>query len=134
MSEIDLCWSLKHKLLLKLSICLRESMGAMDLYNIFTTNLFWVVVDLNVISFYFIKTSFLKCLRICYTLHVLSSHFLFYNRFKYCFGSQYLAFMSNWFLSFQVCQIGHQSFNFLSKWFLPLSVGRKVLTWLTVYF
>ena len=55
-------------------------------------------------------------------------------RFKYHFSPQPLAFVSNWSLIFQLCQIGSQPFNFVSKWSLPLSVGWKMLTWLTIYF
>ena len=43
--------------------------------------------------------------------------------FKYRFGPQLLAFLSNYSLTFQVCQIGPQSFNIVSKWSLLLSIG-----------
>ena len=47
--------------------------------------------------------------------------------FKYRFGPQLLAFLSNYSLTFQVCQIGSQSFNIVSKWSLLLSIGWKIL-------
>jgi hypothetical protein len=56
------------------------------------------------------------------------------SRFKYYFGSQPLAFVSNWFLTFQLSQIGPQPFNLVSKWSLPLSDRWKILTWLMVFF
>ena len=56
-----------------------------------------------------------------------------YLRFKYVLVLN-LWPLSNWFLTFQLCQIGPQAFNLVSKWSLPLSVGWKILTWLTVFF
>jgi hypothetical protein len=44
------------------------------------------------------------------------------SRFKYRFSPQPLAFVSNWSLTFQLCQIGPQPFNLVLKWSLPLSV------------
>ena len=49
-------------------------------------------------------------------------------RFKYRFGPQPLTFVSNWFLTFQLCQFGPQSFNCVSKWSLLLSDGWNMLT------
>ena len=57
---------------------------------------------------------------------VYMSNFLF--RFKYRFGPQYLAFVSNWFLTFQMCQIDPQHFKLVSKWLLPISIEWKMLT------
>jgi hypothetical protein len=72
------------------------------------------------------------------TLNNISIHVLIKEnitiRFKYRFGPQPLAFVSNWSLTFQLCQIGPQPINLVSKWSLPLNVGWKLLTWLTVYF
>ena len=59
---------------------------------------------------------------------------IFLKWFKYRFGPQPLAVVSNWSLTFQLCQIGPRPFNLVSKWSLPLSVGWKMLTWLTVVF
>ena len=56
------------------------------------------------------------------------------KRFKYHFGPQPLAFVSNWSLTFQLCQISSQPFNLVSKSSLPLSIGWKILTWLMVFF
>ena len=53
--------------------------------------------------------------------------------FKYRFRPQSLAFVSNWSLIFQLCQIDTQPFNLVSKWSLPLSVGWKMLTRLTIW-
>jgi hypothetical protein len=56
-----------------------------------------------------------------------------FKTFKCRFGPQPLAFVSKCSLTFQLFQIGPQPFNLVSKWFLPLSVGWKMLTWLTVF-
>ena len=58
----------------------------------------------------------------------------FFFWFKYRFGPQPLAIVLNWSLTFQLCQIGPQLFNFVSKWSLSLSIGWKMLTWLTIIF
>jgi hypothetical protein len=56
-----------------------------------------------------------------------------FKMFKCRFGPQPFAFVSKCSLTFQLFQIGPQPFNLVSKWFLPLSVGWKMLTWLTVF-
>jgi hypothetical protein len=44
------------------------------------------------------------------------------KKFKYHFSPQPMAFVSNWSLTFQLCQISPQPFNLVSKRSLPLSV------------
>ena len=58
----------------------------------------------------------------------------FFTRFKYRFSPQPLVFVSNWSLTFQLCQISPQPFNLVSKcWMENTDVANGLLLILKMY-